>query len=112
MTALKITLALCALFTLGLAYSLEEHKNSQFYRAAFLENRDVHSERNMELYEELCQYQIPGKNVQNTENCAQFIVCLGNYWVMDCPSGLYFDNQSQKCEWKQTVQCPDYLTAK
>lgn len=64
---------------------------------------------NKELYKELCRYQIPSLKVQYTENCAQFVVCYGIYYLMTCPDGLYFDNKLQRCNWEQEVKCPDVL---
>lgn len=82
-----------------------------FSQARVLSNNTTqrHDEE-FQYLDELCRYQIPGLSVQYPKDCSKFVVCLGNYIIMDCaPGGLYFDNNSQRCEWRQTVKCPDYV---
>lgn len=42
----------------------------------------------------------------NPTNCGQFFKCAsGIAWVMNCPAGLQFSVQHNRCEWPETANC-------
>ncbi|XP_043252419.1 peritrophin-1-like [Colletes gigas] len=39
-------------------------------------------------------------------SCTTYFVCLGYEPIpMECPRGLWFSQEGQKCDWKNKVKC-------
>ncbi|KAL7296157.1 hypothetical protein TKK_0010698 [Trichogramma kaykai] len=59
---------------------------------------------NQEESKQLCK---EAKLYRNPEDCGTFYSCaIGHYpYLMDCPTGLRFNEKLKVCDWPQNVQC-------
>ncbi|KAL7296156.1 hypothetical protein TKK_0010697 [Trichogramma kaykai] len=56
---------------------------------------------------ESSEYCTESKLYRNPENCGTFYNCgVGHVpYLMECPAGLYFNEELKVCDWPQNVQC-------
>ena len=55
---------------------------------------------------QFCKEKSSGIYFNHPENCNKYIVCANSIsYEMNCPSGLYFDDDTNVCSYKNQVFC-------